>query len=379
MQGIQCVRTCAEFNRLAVAWEGLRSQATGSSVFVSHEFLCAWLRSYGSGVEPFVLVAQAGDALVGALPMCIGRTRTGRRGLRFIGDGYADYSDVLVRGDSPTAADSIVEALLQHHGEWDFAHLRYLDSGSRLLHTLNPGRHPSWLVDGRIRMRSPYVRIVGEWPAHVSSRFRRDLKRNRRKLESAHGEVTVSWGTTPAEVSSGLEVLYRLHRLRWESMKGAKSNFSIADTRRRHAGMFIGLAQMHRTLLATLSVGQRPIAVAVNLVDGDTIYYCQPAFDPEFAAYSPSSLLIAELIDYCDTHGATVLDFLRGDEEYKYRWTDTSRSLSEIWLSCPGLVNAAMACWTLDLRGRLREAPIMGRGIVTGRWLARRLTSPKSS
>lgn len=379
MQGIHCVRTFAEFNRLAVAWEGLRSQATGSSIFVSHEFLCAWLRSYGSGVEPYVLVARAGDALVGALPMCIGRTRTGRRALRFMGDGYADYSDVLVRGDSPAAADSLVEAFLQRHGEWDFAHLRYLDSESHLLRLLNPRHHPSWLIDGRTRMPSPYVRVVGKWPAHVNGRFRRELNRRRRKLEKAHAAITVSWGATPAEVSSGLEVFYRLHRLRWESMKGSISNYSIADTRRRHADMFTELAQRHRTLLATLSVGKRPIAVAVNLLDGDTVYYCQPAFDPEFAEYSPSNQLIAELIDYCDTHGAKVLDFLRGDEEYKYRWTDTSRTLSEIWLSRPGLVNAAMACWTLDLRGHLRETPIMGRGIITGRWLAKRLTSPRSS
>lgn len=370
-----CVRSLAEFGSMTGVWERLRGGSTGSSVFLSHDFLCAWLRSYGSEATPYVILTSKGPSLVGALPLCIIRTPTGRRSLRFIGDGYADYGDALVRRDSAAGAKSLVDALLERCEEWDYVHLRYLDTRSQLLCALNPALNSDWLVEGRMRMPSPYVQVAGKWPAHVKGRFRRELKRRRRKLESAHAEVTVSWGTTPEEVSSGLQEFHHLHRLRWESMKGSISNYSIADTRRRHAEMFTQLAQNHRTLIATLRVDDRPIAVAVNLVDGGTVYYCQPAFDPAFAEYSPSNQLIAELIDYCDTHGATVLDFLRGDEEYKYCWTDKHATLSEVWLSQPSIMNAAMASWTLDLRGRVRETPIVGRSIVTARWLARRLIS----
>ena len=73
-----------------------------------------------------------------------------------------------------------------------------------------------------------------------------------------------------------------------------------------------------------------------------------------------------------------VLDLLRGDESYKHRWTDRTRTLSEVWLSRPGRMNAAAAAWTLDLRSRMREAPVVGPAIVKGRWLARRLASLRS-
>ena len=286
---IRLIQTLDEFDGLALAWEELRSQAIASSIFVSHDFICAWLRSYGTGWEPFVLLAEAHDSLVGALPLCVSRTRLGRRSVCFLGDGYADYSDALIRSDSPSAYDVLADALFEKLGDWDFAHLRYLCSESQLLRSLNPKRRADWLVRSEVTMPNPYIEVVGTWPGQVSKKLSWQLKYQRRKLEKAHGEVTVSWGTTPEEVSAGLEVLYRLHRLRWESMKGSISNFTIAAARQVHASMFTQLAEKHRTLLSTLSVADRPIAVAVNLIGEDTIYYCQTAFDPEFADYSPSS------------------------------------------------------------------------------------------
>jgi len=374
---IRLVRTMDGFDDLFEPWEELRSKASHSPIFASHDFASAWLRYYGTGAEPFVLLAESGGALVGALPLCVMHARFGKRSIRLLGDGYADYSDALVDPDSPAACDALVDALFRELKQWDSVYLRYLSKESQLLRSLTPSRRADWLVCGKSGMEDPYIEVVGAWPGQVSRQFSQQLRSKRRKLEKAHGEVSVSWGTTPSEVSGGLEVLYRLHRLRWETMKGALSKYSIAAARQEHGGMFTRLAERQHTLLVTLSVANRPIALAVNLVDGDTIYYCQTAFDPEFAKYSPSALLLAELVNYCDSHGAGVLDLLRGDESYKYRWTDKSRNLSEVWLSRPGLVNAAVAAWTLQWRGRLRETPVVGPAIVKTRWRVKRLASSR--
>jgi CelD/BcsL family acetyltransferase involved in cellulose biosynthesis len=67
-------------------------------------------------------------------------------------------------------------------------------------------------------------------------------------------------------------------------------------------------------------VGGRRIAAGITFEEGDTIGYYNAGVDPDARDLSPGVLLIARYVERAIETGRRRLDFLRGDEAYKYEW-----------------------------------------------------------
>ena len=72
--------------------------------------------------------------------------------------------------------------------------------------------------------------------------------------------------------------------------------------------------------LTFLSVGGRRIASGIHFVTPDAILYYNAGLDPAAMELSPGVLLVSEYIRLAIDSGRRRLDFLRGDEAYKYQW-----------------------------------------------------------
>jgi len=71
--------------------------------------------------------------------------------------------------------------------------------------------------------------------------------------------------------------------------------------------------------LALTSDGQ-VIAAIYGFFDKDRFWFYQSGFQPAWARFSPGSLILEFAVSEAIRHGATVFDFLRGDESYKAEW-----------------------------------------------------------
>jgi len=69
-----------------------------------------------------------------------------------------------------------------------------------------------------------------------------------------------------------------------------------------------------------LRVRDQFIAAFYGFRQGDRTYYYLSGFDPDFRQYSPGALLVAHAITEAIRERAKEFDFLRGREDYKYRW-----------------------------------------------------------
>ncbi|MGR6997482.1 GNAT family N-acetyltransferase [Yinghuangia aomiensis] len=92
-----------------------------------------------------------------------------------------------------------------------------------------------------------------------------------------------------------------------------------------------------------------------------TFSYYQTGWDPALARLSLGTVLVAETVAAVRAEGADVFDFLRGAEEYKYRFGAVDRH-DTTWLAGRGLSG-------LLLGGRVRAKELRtqraaGRGLV---------------
>jgi CelD/BcsL family acetyltransferase involved in cellulose biosynthesis len=78
--------------------------------------------------------------------------------------------------------------------------------------------------------------------------------------------------------------------------------------------------------ISTLSLGGQPIAFNIGFLYGKVVYHWKVGFDPDYAGYAPGKLLIKYLIQDCIHNGVKVLDFMRGEEEYKKSWKPEART-----------------------------------------------------
>lgn len=157
----------------------------------------------------------------------------------------------------------------------------------------------------------------------LPGKLRQEQKRKTRKLVRDVGDVSLD--QVPAEdLEQGLATFFAMQ----VDADSPKASF-FDDERVRD--FFRALAEefAHDDVfrLHVLSVGDRPAAATVSLVDERRWALYNSAFDPVLASFAPGMVLVAELIQDAAEEGLATFDLLRGAEPYKYRFGAVDREL----------------------------------------------------
>ena len=353
------VRTIDDVLGITPAWRMLAERL--GNAFVTPEWFLAWQKCNGDLDAPFVVVIQEqSGAIRGVLPLVI-RQYGPFRMLRFaggaLGDRFEPAGDPAERERIAVAAAAVLH---ERRREWSALVLDWVDDSEPWLDALLGPPHRR-LTRTRVRTTPlPYLDLSrSSWEEYLASRsrnFRSQLGRRRRGLEREH-DVVFHRVEDRAKLSQGTEMLFALHESRWRE-RGASS---LATARRRDfLSDFAGRALEAGWLrLWFLELGGSPIAGWYGWHIGGRYAYYQAGLAPEYAPYSAGFVLLARTLEEAFAEGAREYDFLRGDEEYKRRFTNTSRQAST-WVVAPALhpVRAVVA------------------GLVAGRAAARRLPRP---
>ncbi len=85
----------------------------------------------------------------------------------------------------------------------------------------------------------------------------------------------------------------------------------------------------------SIRAGEKRIASLIAVVQGDTLIYHSPAYDPDFGRYSPSKVLLLHMSQWMEANHISNLDFGEGGEEYKDRFANKELSMVRIFITHP--------------------------------------------
>ena len=334
-------------DELAGEWTALA--ATGGNPFGTHEWASCWWRHHGGDRRPLVTAAYSADGrLVAVLPLYLWATRP-LRVLRFIGHGAGDQlGPVHAPGDREAAAALARQALATLG--WD------VFVGEQL-----PAR-ALWsdLLGSRVIRRegSPVLAAPdGGWPAYLAGRspnFRQQLGRRERNLARRH-QVGLRLVQDPEKLPGAMDTLFALHRLRW----GEDSGFLPREAFHRE---FAAVALARGWLrLWLLELDGRPAAAWYGLRFGGVEHYYQSGRDPAFDSLSAAFVLLAHTIRSAFDDGVGEYRFGRGQDPYKYRFTDQDPGLETIASTKGPAAGAALGA-------AVRAYPLAKRRIGRLRW-----------
>jgi CelD/BcsL family acetyltransferase involved in cellulose biosynthesis len=247
----------------------------------------------------------------------------------FFGASYhADYATILAPRTLLGAASDAVAAYLAGPdcGDWDVVDLRRLRCGDPTSEALaqavgTAGQGRPWTVTLEREDVCPVVTLpdgadMDGYLATLGKKERHEIRRKVRRAE-AIGPIRLDDSTDPL---ADLETFIDLHQKRWgvdglfPSTRGGQQSRVLV---RRLFELFVPGGPLRLTFL---SVGGRRIAAGIHFQTAEGILYYNAGIDPDARELSPGVLMVYAYVERALALGLRRLDFLRGDEPYKYEW-----------------------------------------------------------
>lgn len=336
---LQLIQEIDEVRSMAQEWNDLLSCCSASHVpFLRNEYLVAWWQTLGGGEwsqgKLCVVTARHEEVeedgkgqLIGVAPLFFTENRAGEPALLLLGSiEISDYLDLIVRRhEIPSFIEELFRFLDQEVDiPWKVLDLYNIPDRSPSLPALkNAAERRGWAYQQERLQPCPYINLPGDWETYLAGIDKKQRHEIRRKLRRAEEQAqTVRWYFVQndehlvAETEAFLDLM---------AQDDEKRRFLTEPMRQQMRATVQWMAQEGWLQLAFLELGDRKIAAYLNFDYAGHIWVYNSGLDFNYRDLSPGWVLLAHLLKWANENQRAAFDFMRGDEEYKYRFGAINR------------------------------------------------------
>lgn len=326
-----------ETENLAGGWNDLLACCSASHVpFLRYEYLQAWWAHRGGGEWPrdpqapldlFLVTGYQDQDLAGVAPLFYTYNRDGLPALMLLGSiEISDYLDLIVQTEKTL---DFVDALFDRISgpdmpSWKVLDLYNLPDSSPTLPALEQAAtRRGWSVELQQLQPCPHILLPGDWETYLSGIDKKQRHEIRRKMRRAEEyELPVRWyfvdPSSPLDEAS--EAFFALM-----AQDPEKERFLTPAMRTQMRQIIQAAADGGWLQLAFLEVGGEKAAGYLNFDFAGHIWVYNSGLNFDFREVSPGWVLLGHLLQWANENGRQHFDFMRGDEDYKYRFGGVNR------------------------------------------------------
>ncbi len=332
MWQFQVVQTLEQFESLADEWNHLLSESASHVPFLRHEYLWTWWQTLGGGEWQqgdlyIVLGLNASGELRGIAPLFFTQNRQGEAALMLLGSiEISDYLDFIVREQDLSSFCSALLTFLSGVSSpaWRVLDLYNLVDSSPTLPALEAAaKQVGWRYHEECLQHSPYIPLPGDWEAYlagINKKQRHEIRRKMRRLEESG--VAHRWYIVQDEEQLDSEINSFLDLMALDAEKQA---FLTSVMRSQMRSAIWTAFRAGWLQLAFLEIEGQKAAGYLNFDYGNQIWVYNSGMDNRFNIYSPGWVLLSYLLQWANEKRRVSFDFMRGNEEYKYRFGAVDR------------------------------------------------------
>ena len=306
------------------AWNALVEQSIADTPFSRHEYLSEWWKTRGGGewkhTELILVSATEGDQLIGIAPLFIAEYE-GQQALLLVGSiEISDYLDLIVReADLSRFLSGLINFLASSEAVvWSALDWYNLPDSSPTLAALKTeSEQIGWNYHEEIYRPTPRIALNGsfeEYLSRIDKKQRHEIRRKMRRADES-GRVKFVVVDKNADIEPELESFFHLM-----VQDPGKANF-LHDVMRDQMSQSIRAAHQYGYLwLGFLEVDGVKAAASLNFDYKNKLWGYNSGVSRDHMEFSPGWVLLGHTIQWCCENGRTEFDFMRGDEEYKYRF-----------------------------------------------------------
>lgn len=322
-------------------WNRLLENNVIRAPFLKHSFQKIWWETRGGGEWPkaelAVITAREDGRLVAIAPLFLSVGKDGQPAIFNLGSiEVSDYLDVLVL---PGFQEVFLAELLKFLPEvslpkWNTLNLFNLIDSSPTLPVLKDlCAKNGWKMEIEKLQHSPFIQLPGDWETYlagIDKKQRHEIRRKMRRADEA--ETPVRWYIVDDADSLDAEIDALL-----DLMKNDNDKVAFLQP-----AMQTFLHQVTRCAfdenclqLAFLEVGGVKAAAYLSFDYLNRIWVYNSGLNREFQSLSPGWVLLGHLLKWANENFRAEFDFMRGDEDYKYRFGAVDRYVVRACLTPP--------------------------------------------
>jgi CelD/BcsL family acetyltransferase involved in cellulose biosynthesis len=317
------------------AWNALVASGISDTPFARREYLQQWWHTLGGGEwdqADLVLISAAEKGqTVGIAPLFLAQ-HDGEDALLLVGSiEISDYLDLIVpSGSLPEFLTGLLDFIV------DAPELRGLpldwynvpDSSPTLPALRAECERRGWLYREQVYRPTPRIALSGDFETYLGGLEKKQRHEIRRKMRrAAESLLPVQFylveeaAALEAEMDAFFELMaVDIHKAQF--LKPAMREHMRSIMRTAFRGGYLSLA--------FLTVEGTKAAAALNFDYKNKIWGYNSGVSQEFTELSPGWVLLAHQLRWACEHGRYEYDFMRGDEEYKYRFGAIDRHVMRV-------------------------------------------------
>lgn len=301
-----------EFASLTPHWQRLADRCIEDNVYYSPHYALSLVETVARRVNMRMLTVWTGNTLVALLPVTTAAFSV--PGMIPVGQGWQtlftfNCTPLIDRHQPVLAASALIEGLAGlRRGEWVIPLLNVDGAAFGALTEALKRRGVPWLILSEFQ-RASLARgpsFESHMHEHLSSKRRRELARNRRRLAEL-GRVSIETHLSGPGLASAVEAFLKLEAGGWKGRRGTA--LSCRDDTRQFALKAFNSDDSKACRADVLLLNGTPIAAGIIVFAGKTGFTVKNAYDETYAAYGAGLLLEVEVLkSFLAEHWAERLD-----------------------------------------------------------------------
>ena len=334
---IETIRSTAQLTELAKEWNDLLAKSASHVPFLRHEYITAWWQGLGGGEwkhgELYVAAArhETGE-LAGIAPLFLTENRQGDPALMLLGSiEISDYLDVIAPPDDLPA---FLEALLSHLANEQLPGTHLLDlynilEGSPTIAAMQAAAEKlGWSSELETLQHCPYIPLPGDWEKYlcgIDKKQRHEIRRKLRRAEEYY--LPLNWYVLQDgdHLDQDTDEFLKLM-----AHDPDKAKFLTPEMREQMHTIVRAAHDAGWLQLAFIEVNGEKVAAYLNFDYMNHIWVYNSGLDFRYGELSPGWVLLAHLLEWANEHQRASFDFMRGDEQYKYRFGAIDRRVMRL-------------------------------------------------
>ncbi len=349
----QIIEDETKFARLQTIWDKLLEKSCCTKTFfLQWHWQFNWWKHFGGHLHIVLLQKAENGECIAIFPLLI-ESKPGFSILRFIGSPDSDYLDFIIKsGLENKALDFFFNGYLAQSriGALELDAMSTASPNYNSLKSLSG----SYRIVKRIKKPCPFIDLPVSWDTYLNTLSAKSRYYIRRKIRKAEKDFSVHVGIAQQEnLQNRFQQMIQQHQQVWKSRQRpgafARKNFRVF-----HQAMLQPLLDRNQLKLFYLELNGQPAASYYLFQHKRQYLFYLSGFNPDFAHYSPSVVLLAKILQTAIAEGIEEFDMLRGSARYKYQWTQKQRMNESLIIQKP-VFKVNMYYYLCTIFGKIRN------------------------
>lgn len=311
-------------------WNELLKESISDTPFLRYEYQQLWWQHRGGGewkdARLLLVTARENGRLAGIAPLFLAEYE-GKPALLLNGSiEISDYLDLIVRKDDHAAfLSGLLDFLASNIADsWSSLDWYNLPDDSPTLSALKAeGEKRSWAHLEEVYRPTPRIALNGdfeEYLSRVEKKQRHEIRRKMRRAAESELNVRFVLVDSSTDIEPELNAFFDLM-----VQDPNKANF-LHPAMRAQMTEVLRAAHAHGYLwLAFLEIDSVKTAASLNFDYNGKLWGYNSGVSRANMELSPGWVLLSHTIQWCCENQRWEFDFMRGDEDYKYRFGGVNR------------------------------------------------------